>query len=79
MQCLTKNVNMYALVLQRNDGASRHKVIFNLCKTDHIYSVLTDTVNSLELITLRQLSKCSDKLDNAILSGRSGSRLVGRA
>ena len=68
---------MYTLVLQRNDGACWHEVIINLCKTVHGYSVLTDTVNSLELITLRQLSKGAGKLDDAVLARGSGSRLVG--
>ena len=67
---------MYTLVLQRNDGACWHEVIINLCKTEHGYSMLTDTVNSLELITFRQLSKGSGKLDDAVLAGGSDSRLV---
>jgi len=66
------------LILQRKDCASWHKVVFNLSKTDHIYAVLTDTVNSLELITLRQLSEGSGELDDAVLAGGgSGTRLVG--
>ena len=77
MHCLTKNVNMCMLILQRNDSASWHKVILNLSKTYHSYAVLTDTVNSLELITFGQLREGSGKLDDAVLAGRSGTRLVG--
>jgi hypothetical protein len=50
---LKRMLNRIRLILQRNDSAGRHKVIFNLGKTDQGYSVLTYTVNSLELITLR--------------------------
>jgi len=72
-------LNMFILILQRNDRAGWHKVIFNLSKTYQGYSVLTNTVNSFELITFWQLSEGSGKLDDAVLAGRSGTRLVGGA
>jgi hypothetical protein len=65
--------------LQRNDCSGGHKVLLSLDKANQIYPVLTDTVNSFELITHGKLSECSGQLDDAVLSGRSGTSLVGGA
>jgi len=65
--------------LQRNDCFGWHEVILSLDKANQIYPVLTNTVNSFELITYGKLSECSGQLDDAILSGRSGTSLVGGA
>jgi hypothetical protein len=65
--------------LQRDDCLGENKVIANFSKTDQVDPVLANAVNSLELITSRELSKCSGQLDDAVLSWRSCAGLVGRA
>jgi hypothetical protein len=66
-------------VLQRDDCLSENKVIVNLDKTNQVDPVLANTVNSFKLITGGKLSKCSGQLDDAVLSWRSCTSLVGQA
>jgi len=63
-------------VLQRDDCLGENKVIVNLNKTNQVDPVLANAVNSFELITSRELSKCSGQLDDAVISGRSRTSLV---
>ncbi len=71
-------LNNYS-VLQRDDCLSEYKVIVDLNKTDQVDPVLTNAVNTFELITSRELGKCSGQLDNAVLSWGSCTGLVRNA
>ncbi len=72
----TEQKEQFHLVKQRNNCSGINEVVLSLDQADQVYPVLSNTVNSFELITSRKLSQCSGQFDDAILSWGSGSGLV---
>ncbi len=71
------SLNKACLVLQRNHCARRHKLILILSQANHGDTVLTDAINTAELIAEWKLSQCSGELDDAVFARWSVARLVG--